>query len=147
MRARRGRTWLYIVNSDVLFEDAIARSLVETPGTAVLVASDHGVDSESMKAVVTGDRLARLSKDEPVASNPEYIGLARVAPEHGPLLARILDKFVSGKRLDVYYESALEELAARAPVGITRVDGLAWVEIDDHDDLARARDQILQRAA
>jgi L-glutamine-phosphate cytidylyltransferase len=137
----------YIVNSDVLFEDAIARRLVETGGSAVLVAADHGVDEESMKAVVDGDRLVRLSKDEPAAPNPEYIGLTRVSPEHGPLLAEILDEFVTGERLDVYYESALEELAARAPVGVTGVDGLAWVEIDDHDDLARAREQILERAA
>lgn len=137
----------YIVNSDVLFEDAIARRLVETAGSAVLVAADHGVDEESMKAVVDGDRLVRLSKDEPAAPNPEYIGLTRVSPEHGPLLADILDEFVTGERLDVYYESALEELAARAPVGVTGVDGLAWVEIDDHDDLARAREQILERAA
>jgi choline kinase len=136
----------YVVNSDVLFEETIARRLVETTGSAVLVAADHGVDEESMKAVTEGDRLVRLSKEEPIA-NPEYIGLTRVAPEHGPLLAEVLDEFVAGERLDVYYESALEELAARVPVGVTRVDGLAWVEIDDHDDLALARDQVLQRAA
>jgi L-glutamine-phosphate cytidylyltransferase len=137
----------YIVNSDVLFESAIARRLVEASGSAVLVASDHGVDEESMKAVVEGDRLLRLSKHESHVVNPEYIGLTRVAPEHGPLLAEILEEFVASERLDVYYESALEELAARAPVGVARVDGLAWVEIDDHDDLARARDQILEQAA
>ena len=48
----------YIVNSDVLFEDEIARRLVAAAGSAVLCASDHGVDEESMKAVPPDGRLA-----------------------------------------------------------------------------------------
>jgi choline kinase len=137
-----------IVNSDVLFEDEIARRLVAAPGTAVLCASDHGVDAESMKAVVVdGQRLRDLSKDAPVGPHPEYIGLTRVDPAHGELLAAILDGFVERGDLGVYYEEALVELAARVPVETIAVDGLAWVEIDDHDDLARARDDVLARVA
>ena len=49
--------------------------------------------------------------------------------------------------LDVYYEDALAELAAQVPVQTVAVDGLAWVEIDDHDDLAHARDDVLARVA
>ena len=134
----------YIVNSDVLFEDEIARRLVAAPGTAVLCASDHGVDAESMKAVVVDGRLRDLSKDAPVGPHPEYIGLTRVDPAHGELLAAILDGFVDR---GVYYEEAVVELAARVPVETIAVDGLAWVEIDDHDDLARARDDVLARVA
>jgi choline kinase len=138
----------YIVNSDVLFEEAIARRLVESEGSAVLAAADHGVDAESMKAVASSaGALARLSKDEPAGPNPEYIGLARIDPEHGRLLAEILERFVAEGRIDVYYESALEELAGRVPVAIARVDGHAWVEVDDHEDLARAREQVLGKAA
>ena len=42
------RNGCYIVNSDVLFEDEIARRLVAAQGSAVLCAADHGVDEESM---------------------------------------------------------------------------------------------------
>jgi choline kinase len=112
----------YIVNSDVLF-------------------------GESMKAVAAGGRLRELSKHAPVGPHPEYIGLARVDPAHGELLAAILDGFVERGELDVYYEDALTELAARVPVTCVGVDGLAWIEIDDHDDLARARDVVLARVA
>jgi choline kinase len=137
----------YIVNSDVLFGDEIVRRLVGAPGSAVLCASDHGVDAESMKAVAAGGRLRELSKHAPVGPHPEYIGLARVDPAHGELLAAILDGFVERGELDVYYEDALTELAARVPVTCVGVDGLAWIEIDDHDDLARARDVVLARVA
>jgi choline kinase len=137
----------YIVNSDVLFEDEIARRLVAARGSAVLCASDHGVDAESMKAVAVDGRLERLAKDAPVGPHPEYIGLTRVDPGHGELLARILDGFVQRGELDVYYENALTELAAQVPVTCVAVDGLAWIEIDDHDDLAQARDDVLARVA
>ena len=49
---RRVARGCYIVNSDVLFEDEIARRLVAAAGSAVLCGADHGVDQESMKAVV-----------------------------------------------------------------------------------------------
>jgi glycerol-1-phosphate dehydrogenase [NAD(P)+] len=135
----------YVVNSDVLFEDEIALRLVELDGTALLCAAAHGVDDEAMKAVSENGRLVRLSKQAPVGSNPEYIGLTRVDPAHGALLAEILDGFVERDELDVYYESALEELARREHVGVVSVDGLAWIEIDDHADLARARSEVLEQ--
>ena len=137
----------YVVNCDVLFEDAIARALVGAPGSSVLCASDHGVDAESMKAVSSEGRLEELSKDAAVGPHPEYIGLSRIDPSHGPQLARVLEHFVQEGRLDVYYEDAIQELAASVPVGMVPVDGLAWIEIDDHEDLAQARDEVLARVA
>jgi choline kinase len=136
-----------IVNSDVLFEDEIARRLVALEGSAVLCASADGVDAESMKAVSSEGRLVSLSKEAPHDVNPEYIGLARIDEAHGPLLAAILDEFVERELVDLYYESALEELARRESVRAVSVDGLAWIEIDDHEDLARARDEVLARVA
>lgn len=137
----------YVVNCDVLFEAAIARTLVAARGSAVLTAADHGVDAESMKAVAHDGRLTELSKLAPVGPHPEYIGLARVDPAHGPLLAGVLERFVRDGRLDVYYEDAIQELTAEAPVGLVPVDGLAWIEIDDHEDLAQARGAVLDRVA
>jgi choline kinase len=137
----------YVVNCDVLFEDAVARALTATTGSAVLCASDHGVDAESMKAVARDGRLAELSKDAPVGPHPEYIGLARIDPAHGPQLAAVLERFVRDGPRDVYYEDAIQELAAAVPIGLVPVDGLAWIEIDDHDDLALARGEMLARVA
>lgn len=141
------RAGCYIVNSDVLFEDEIARRLVGARGSAVLCASDHGVDAESMKAVAEQGRLRDLSKQAAVGPHPEYIGLARIGPEHGERLTAILDGFVERGELAVYYEDALAELAGDVPVSLVAVDGLAWVEIDDHADLAHAREVVLARVA
>jgi choline kinase len=137
----------FIVNSDVLFEDEIARRLVATRGSALLCASDHGVDAESMKAVAVDGRLAQLTKDAPAEGNPESIGLARIDPEHGPRLSAILDEFVRSGNTSVYYEDAVEWLAREVSVRLVPVDGMAWIEIDDHADLERARREILVRVA
>jgi choline kinase len=136
-----------IVNSDVLFEDEIAARLAGASGTVVLCASDHGVDAESMKAVARDGRLTALTKDAPAAGNPEYIGLARIDPADGPRLAAILDELVTSGRTSVYYEHAIEWLAAEVSVRLLAVDGLAWIEIDDHADLERARREVLARVA
>ncbi len=42
----------------------------------------------------------------------------------------------------MYYEDAIEALGQERPVRLERIGGTRWVEIDDHDDLARAREVI-----
>jgi choline kinase len=137
----------YVVNSDVLFEAELARRLVALTDTALLCSASHGVDEESMKAVSEDGCLTRLSKTAPIDSNPEYIGLTRIDPADGPLLAEILERLVERGLTDDYYEAAIEQLAGRRPVRIERVDGLAWIEIDDHEDLARARSEVLEQVS
>jgi choline kinase len=137
----------YVVNSDVLFETEIARRLIALDATAVLCSRSHGVDEESMKAESRDGLLTRLSKDADPDVHPEYIGLTRIDPEHGPALAGILEDLVAKGMVDVYYEDAIERLARSQLVQVVRVDGLAWIEIDDNDDLARARAEVLEQVA
>jgi choline kinase len=133
-----------IVNCDLLFEPVLAERLAAARGTAILVDDVLAVDDESMKATVTADgRLERLHKSLPhERAIGEYIGLTRIDPADGPRLAAILDEFVAAGNVHVYYEDAIEALAAERPVRIERVGGTRWVEIDDHDDLRRARELI-----
>jgi choline kinase len=132
-----------IVNCDLLFEPELARRLAETEGTAILVDDHLAVDDESMKASETAGALDRLHKslahDTAVG---EYIGLTRIDPKDGPRLAEILEDFIAAGNVQVYYEDAIEALAKERPVRLERVGGLLWVEIDDHDDLAKADDEI-----
>ncbi|MGH2906700.1 MAG: NTP transferase domain-containing protein [Solirubrobacterales bacterium] len=136
-------TGCVIVNCDLLFEPELARRLAATEGTAILVDDHLAVDDESMKASENGGALERLHKslahDTAVG---EYIGLTRIDPADGPRLAEILEQFIADGNTQVYYEDAIEALARERAVGIERVGGLLWVEIDDHDDLARANDVI-----
>lgn len=136
-----------IVNSDVIFEPRIAELLLVQKNTAVLCDDTHSRDEEAMKAVARHGRLRSLSKDAPLGDNDgEYIGLTRVDPADGSLLVEVLDRFVARGEVQVYYENAIEELAQETPVAVVSVAGLAWAEIDDHDDLAYAEREIVGRA-
>jgi choline kinase len=88
-------------------------------------------------------RLVSLSKDAPLESAGEYIGLARIDPEDGPALRAVLEDFVAREETAVYYEAAIEALARDRPVSVASVAGLVWAEIDDRDDLARAEREVL----
>lgn len=132
-----------IVNCDLLFEPELARRLANTEGTAILVDDELAVDEESMKATEIDGRLDRLHKSLPLDSAVgEYIGLTRIDPAEGPLLAAILDEFIEAGNVQVYYEDAIEALGRERVVRLERIGGTRWVEIDDHDDLARAESEI-----
>jgi choline kinase len=132
-----------IVNCDLLFEPRLAQRLAETDGSAILVDHLLTVDDESMKATELDGRLVRLHKSVALGDAVgEYIGLTRIDPADGPRLAEILDRFVTEGNVEVYYEDAIEALGAERPVRLERIGGLLWVEIDDHDDLARAEREI-----
>lgn len=132
-----------IVNCDLLFEPELAHRLAQAEGTAILVDDELAVDEESMKVTEIDGRLDRLHKSLPLESSVgEYIGLTRIDPAEGPLLATILQEFIDAGNVQVYYEDAIEALGRERPVRIERIGGTRWVEIDDHEDLARARDVI-----
>lgn len=132
-----------IVNCDLLFEPELARRLADTQGTAILVDDVLQVDEESMKATESDGGLDRLHKSLPLdTSIGEYIGLTRIDPADGPRLAEILDEFIAAGNTQVYYEDAIEALSNERRVRLERIGGTKWVEIDDHDDLARARNEI-----
>jgi choline kinase len=132
-----------IVNCDLLFEPELAQRLAEAEGTAILVDDHLAVDDESMKATEEGGALDRLHKSlDHDASVGEYIGLTRIDPQDGPRLKEILEDFIAAGNVQVYYEDAIEALGNDRPVRLERIGGLLWVEIDDHDDLAKANTEI-----
>jgi choline kinase len=135
-----------IVNCDLLFEPELARRLAETEGTAILVDDELAVDEESMKATEVDGSLARLHKSVALEDAiGEYIGLTRIDPVDGPRLAAILEQYIADQNVQVYYEDAIETLGKERAVRLERIGGTLWVEIDDHDDLARA-DQVIAPA-
>jgi choline kinase len=86
------------------------------------------------------ERITKLM--EPADATGEYIGLTLVEPAAAQDLADAL-RTTWERDPNLYYEDGYQELADRgwridvAPIG--KVD---WVEIDNHDDLARAREIV-----
>jgi choline kinase len=95
-----------------------------------------------MKVVLDADdRLDQISKQlDPRAAAGEYIGVTLIEPEGAAGLAEALEA-TWRRDPSLYYEDGFKELADRGgEVRTASIGAVDWVEVDDHADLARARE-------
>jgi len=133
-----------LANGDTVHPAAVEERLLAARGPAVLIAVDQEkpLAQEEMKVHVTADgRLDRIHKSlDPVSAHGEYIGVTLIEPEAAGGLAEALEA-TWRRDPSLYYEDGFQEYADRGGhVGIAPIGAVEWVEVDDHADLARARE-------
>jgi choline kinase len=122
----------------------VQERLLGARGPDVVLALDDAkaLGDEEMKVRLSPDGLLqRITKRmDPAAAHGEYIGLALIeAAAADPLAAALEATWRADPSL--YYEDGFQEYADRGGrVGAASIGGVEWVEIDDHADLARARE-------
>jgi choline kinase len=87
-------------------------------------------------------RLTRITKlMDPATAQGEYIGASLIEAAMVPRLASALEATFE-RDPDLYYEDGYQELVDRGElIGVAPIpSGTSWVEVDDHADLARARE-------
>ena len=97
---------------------------------------------EEMKVHLSAEgRLERINKAlDPAGAHGEYIGVTLIEPHAADALADALEATWQ-RDPQLYYEDGFQELADRGGhVGAAAIRQVEWVEVDDHTDLARARD-------
>jgi choline kinase len=133
-----------LVNGDTVHPASVQKTLLSARGTAGVVLAIDNVKplaDEEMK-VVLDERglLARITKRmDPALADGEYIGATLIEAEAAGGLAGALE---ATWRRDpgLYYEDGYQELADRGgEVAVAPIGAIDWVEVDDHDDLRRAR--------
>jgi choline kinase len=137
-----------LVNGDTVHPASVEERLLEergrSNGNGVLIAVDQSkpLGEEEMKVHVTAEGLLeRINKAiDPASADGEYIGLTLIEPEAAGPLADALEA-TWRRDPSLYYEDGFQELADRGGrIGIAPIGDVEWVEVDDHDDLARARE-------
>jgi choline kinase len=97
---------------------------------------------EEMKIVLgpTGT-MQRINKAiDPAEAAGEYIGVTRIAPGAADGLADALEA-TWRRDTTLYYEDGYQEYADRGgEVAVAPIGRQSWVEVDNHEDLARARE-------
>jgi choline kinase len=138
------REGVLLVNGDTVHPASVEERLLAARGPDVLLAIDQEkpLGAEEMKVVLSENgRLQRISKVvNPERADGEYIGVALVEPAGAAPLADALE---ATWRRDPsrYYEDGWQELVDRGgDVHAAPIGAVEWVEIDDHADLARARE-------
>jgi choline kinase len=134
-----------LVNGDTLHPASVEKTLLaqRCPGTVLLAVDDvKHLGDEEMKVVMDpAGRLRHITKQmDPALAHGEYIGATVIEPETAAGLAEALE---ATWRRDphLYYEDGFQEYADRGGrVCVARIGEVDWVEVDNHDDLARARE-------
>ena len=132
------------MNGDTVHPASVEESLLAARGEPIVIAVDDEkpLGEEEMKVHVTGEGLLdRINKSlDPATSQGEYIGLTLIEPEAAERLADALEA-TWRRDPQLYYEDGFQEFADRGGrVGTAPIGTVEWVEVDDHADLARARE-------
>ncbi|MDM4721801.1 phosphocholine cytidylyltransferase family protein [Micromonospora sp. WMMA1363] len=133
-----------LVNGDTVHPVSVEKTLLTERGPDVLLAIDtvKPLAEEEMKTTFdTTGQLTRISKlIVPGEAHGEYIGATLIEPQAAGALADALE--VTWRRdPNLYYEDGYQEFAERGgEVRAAPIGDVPWIEVDNHDDLTRARE-------
>ncbi|MCP2335372.1 phosphocholine cytidylyltransferase family protein [Actinomadura rupiterrae] len=133
-----------LVNGDTVHPVGVEKTLLANRGPDILLAVDNvkTLADEEMKVILDGEgNLQRITKlMDPATANGEYIGATLLEPAAAEALADSL-KATFERDPDLYYEDGYQEFVNRGgKIGVAAIGEVAWVEVDNHDDLAKARE-------
>jgi choline kinase len=136
-----------LVNGDTVHPVSVEKTLLAAasaggPGVILAVDDVKQLADEEMKITLDSRRLlARISKQlDPDRAYGEYIGATLISPAAAEPLTSALE---ATWRRDpgLYYEDGYQELADRGgEIAVAPIGAVEWVEVDNHDDLRRARE-------
>ena len=133
-----------LVNGDTVHPASVEAALLDARGSDVLLAVDDRkpLGAEEMKLLRNPDgTLRRINKSlDPAAAAGEYIGASLIEARAAGRLATALEETWSNDP-SLYYEDGYQAFVdAGGQIGLASIGAVDWVEVDDHADLARARE-------
>ncbi|MFE9097678.1 sugar phosphate nucleotidyltransferase [Streptomyces sp. NPDC007264] len=135
-----------LANGDTVHPVSVEKTLLAARGDGrrIILALDTVKDlaDEEMKVVVDpGKGVRRITKlMEPSEATGEYIGVTLIEGDAAADLADAL-RATFERDPQLYYEDGYQELVDRGfTIDVAPIGDIPWVEIDNHDDLARGRE-------
>jgi choline kinase len=133
-----------LVNGDTVHPPSVEETLLASRGPDILLALDDvkPLGEEEMKVHLSDDgHMTRINKAlDPATAQGEYTGLTLIEPAAAEPLADALEA-TWRRDPQLYYEDGFQEFADRGGrVGVAPIGAVDWAEVDDHADLARARE-------
>ncbi|TDB78511.1 sugar phosphate nucleotidyltransferase [Micromonospora sp. KC723] len=133
-----------LVNGDTVHPVSVEKTLLAERGPGILLAVDtiKTLAEEEMKTTFdAAGQLTRITKlMDPGEAYGEYIGATLIEPQVADGLADALEA-TWRRDPNLYYEDGYQEFADRGgEVRAAPIGDVAWVEVDNHEDLARARE-------
>jgi choline kinase len=146
------REGVILANSDTIHPASVERTLLEAnakltaagqqPGVLLALDTVKKLADEEMKVTVDPDKGARRITKlmDPAEATGEYIGVTLINPLAADDLASALQATFE-RDPQLYYEDGYQEMIDRGlRVDVQPIGQVDWVEVDNHDDLARGRE-------
>jgi len=132
-----------MVNGDTVHPVSVEKTLLSSRGADILLAVDNvkTLADEEMKVTLDdAGGIATITKlMDPATAAGEYIGATLIEPAAAQPLADAL-KATWERDPDLYYEDGYQELVNRGGrIAVAPIGAVDWVEVDNHDDLEKAR--------
>jgi choline kinase len=147
------REWLQghsfaVLNADVVFDARILAPAMSS-GAPVTMIVDPAWRDETMKVIIAGRRVVRMSKQiSRHEFSATYIGITVVHALANELLFDRVEELIRRGDDRVFFNAAVQELTNEGlHVGYTETDDLPWAEIDDPGDLAFAKLNVFPKLA
>ena len=135
-----------LVNGDTVHPVDVERTLLdrtgEGHGLVLAIDDEKQLGEEEMKVTLDDQgRMSRISKlMDPAAAYGEYIGATLIEPASAAELATALEATWQ-RDPDLYYEDGFQTLVdTGGSISVATIGKVPWVEVDNHDDLMRARE-------
>jgi choline kinase len=137
-----------LANGDTVHPASVQRTLLDSRDNdrRIILALDteKKLAEEEMKVIwseATGvGQITKLM--DPAAATGEYIGVTLIEPTAAADLAEALRQTWE-RDPQLYYEDGYQLLVDRGyRIDVAPIGAVDWVEIDDHNDLARAREIV-----
>ncbi|MFF0739845.1 sugar phosphate nucleotidyltransferase [Streptomyces sp. NPDC004111] len=145
------RHTVILANGDTVHPVSVEKTLLAAArgdGRRIILALDtvKNLADEEMKVITDGSgAVTRITKlMDPATATGEYIGVTLIEGEAADELADAL-RTTFERDPDLYYEDGYQELVNRGfRIDVAPIGDLKWVEIDNHDDLAKGREIACQ---
>ena len=144
-----GQAVLYM-DADVLYDWRLLERLLRSPhDSCILIDSNVEPDAEALDVRVRDGRIVAFDKGVTLDDydvRAEWVGFARFSASMAGALARAVEGYVQGGRVDVIYEKPMRDVILRSDAfGFADAAGLPCIEIDFPADLAQAHTEVLPR--
>ncbi|MFD9410078.1 sugar phosphate nucleotidyltransferase [Streptomyces sp. NPDC059989] len=134
-----------LANGDTVHPVSVEKTLLAARGNGqkIILALDtvkHLADEEMKVITADGQGVRKITKlMDPATATGEYIGVTLIEPEAAEQLAEAL-KTTFERDPDLYYEDGYQQLVNDGfTIDVAPIGDVKWVEIDNHDDLAKGR--------
>lgn len=129
-----------ILNADCIYDDEIVEKMLKSDDDCI-AADFKTYNEENMKIIDNNGVIKNISKEiaynEGVATSVDIYSFSEMTLSK---LAKVMNEFYSRQQLQQWTEVAIDKILASVKVKSVDISGMRWVEIDNHEDLALARD-------